>query len=248
MLPRCVTIFKYKMKISIILLAHNEEKNISYEIESIKKNILNKLDQYELIIVEDGSTDKTREIILEKKKAIDFIYFTSEVRRGSKDAMLESFKIATGDYVFIADSGRKFDFNDFWKLHEHITKNDLVSGLRTHRQDQFYRIILTKLFNLFLKITLNSKFTDCDSGFKIYNNKILKKIIKNEVVNPNFISAELCLKIQYCGLKFKEVPINYFQRDEVSKASPPYKIPGLIINFFLNFLKFRKQLITINSK
>ena len=95
---------------------------------------------------------------------------------------------------------------------------------------------------------MNSKFTDCDSGFKIYNNKILKKIIKNEVVNPNFISAELCLKIQYCGLKFKEVPINYFQRDEVSKASPPYKIPGLIINFFLNFLKFRKQLLTINSK
>ena len=86
--------------------------------------------------------------------------------------MLESFKIASGDYIFIADSGRKFDFKDFWKLHEHIDENDLVSGLRTHRQDQLYRIILTKLFNYFLKITLNSNFKDSDSGFKIYNPKV----------------------------------------------------------------------------
>ena len=146
------------MKVSIILLAHNEEKNIAYEIDSIKNKILDKLDGYEFIISEDGSTDKTREIILKKKKEINLIYFTSEVRRGSKNAMLESFKIATGDYIFITDSGRKFDFSDFWKLHDHIEENDLVSGLRTNREDQIYRIILTRLFNYFLKITLNSRF------------------------------------------------------------------------------------------
>jgi len=230
------------MKVTIIILAHNEEKNISYEIDSIKKNILDKLNEYEFIIVEDGSIDKTREIILEKKKEINLIYFTSEVRRGSKDAMLESFKIATGDFVFITDSGRKFDFADFWKLYENIGENDLVSGLRTNRKDQIYRIVLTKLFNYFLKITLNSRFKDCDSGFKIYKNKVLQKIINNEVVNPNFISAELCLKLQYYGHKFTEIPVNYFQRDEISKASPPYKIPALILNFFLNFFKFKNQL------
>ena len=56
------------MKVSIILLAHNEEKNIAYEIDSIKDKILNKLNEYEFIISEDGSTDKTREIILKKKR------------------------------------------------------------------------------------------------------------------------------------------------------------------------------------
>ena len=65
------------MKVSIILLAHNEEKNIAYEIDSIKDKILNKLNEYEFIISEDGSTDKTREIILRKKKEVDLIYFTS---------------------------------------------------------------------------------------------------------------------------------------------------------------------------
>ena len=54
------------MKISIILLVHNEEKNISYEIDSVKKNILDKLEDYEFIVVEDGSIDRTKEIILWK--------------------------------------------------------------------------------------------------------------------------------------------------------------------------------------
>ena len=60
------------MKISIILLAHNEENNINYEINSIKKNILDKLENYEFIIAEDGSVDRTREIIIEEKKKLNY--------------------------------------------------------------------------------------------------------------------------------------------------------------------------------
>ena len=56
------------MKISIILLAYNEEKKISDEIDTIKKIILDRLEDCEFIIAEDGSTDKTKQIILEKKK------------------------------------------------------------------------------------------------------------------------------------------------------------------------------------
>ena len=183
-----------------------------------------------------------------KKTGVNYPKENIIITPGSKEAMLESFKIASGDYVFIADSGRKFNFNDFWKLYENIEKYDLVSGLRINRKDQIYRIILTKLFNLFLKLSLNSKFKDCDSGFKIYKNTILQKIIQNEVVNPNFISAELCLKIQYSGYSFIEIPVEYFQRDEVSKASALYKIPILILNFLLNFFKFKTQLKKINSQ
>ena len=81
---------------------------------------------------------------MEKQKKINFIYSTSDKRRGVRGAMLESFKIASGDYIFFADSGKKFDFNDFWKLYGLKEKYDLVSALRTSRQDQFYRIFLTK--------------------------------------------------------------------------------------------------------
>ena len=67
----------------------------------------------------------------------------------------------------------------------------------------------------------------------------MTEIISN---NSDFLSAELCLKTQYYRLKFIEVPINYYQRNEVSKALPLYKIPKLIFNFLMNFFEFRKQL------
>ena len=235
------------MKISIILLAHNEEKNISYEIDSVKKNILDKLEDYEFIVAEDGSVDRTKEIILEKKKKLNFIYSTSDRRRGVKNAMLESFKISLGDYIFYTDSGKKFDFNDFWKLYRLISNYDLISGLRSSRKDQFYRIVLTKIFNYFLNITLNSKFKDIDSGFKIFNKKALEKVTEIISNNSDFLSAELCLKTQYYRLKFIEVPINYYQRNEVSKALPLHKIPKLIFNFLINFPEFRKMIKKINS-
>ena len=234
------------MKISIILLAHNEEKNISSEIDLVKKNILDKLEDYEFIVAEDGSVDRTKEIILEKKKKLNFIYTTSDKRRGVKNAMLESFKICSGDYIFYTDSGKKFDFNDFWKLFEIKEKYDLVSALRTSRVDQFYRIFLTKAFNSFLTITLKSKFKDIDSGFKIFNKKALKKITGIKAINSDFLSAELCLKLQYCKFSFIEIPVKYFQRREDSKALPASKIPKLIISFLMNFYKLKKQLNTIS--
>ena len=230
------------MKISIILLVHNEAKNISYEIDSVKRNILDKLEDYEFIVVEDGSIDRTKEIILEKKKKLNFIFSTSDKRRGVRNAMLESFRISSGDYIFYTDSGKKFDFNDFWKLYRLTDKYDLISGFRTSRQDQFYRIILSKLFNYFLNITLNSKFKDIDSGFKIFNKKTLKKVTEIISNNSDFLSAELCLKTQYYKFKFIEVPVNYYQRNDVSKALPLYIIPKLIFNFLINFFEFRKQL------
>ena len=235
------------MKISIILLAYNEEKNIKDEINKVKEVILDKLDNHEFIIAEDGSTDKTKEIILEKKGKLNFIYSTSDKRRGVRGAMLESFKIATGDYIFFADSGKKFDFNDFWELFKLKEKYDLVSALRTSRKDQLYRIFLTKAFNFFLKITLKSKFKDIDSGFKIFSKKALKKITEIEAINSDFLSAELCLKLQYYKFNFVEIPVKYFHRKEDSKALPMGLIPRLIINFLMNFFKLKKQLKTINQ-
>ena len=161
--------------------------------------------------------------------------------------MLEAFSIASGDYIFFADSGKKFDFNEFWKLYRLIDQYDLISGYRISRKDQLYRIVLSRLFNYFLNITINSKFKDIDSGFKIFNKRTLKKAIETISSNSDFFSAELCLRIQYYKFKFIEVPVNYYQRDEVSKALPPYKIPKLIFNFLINFPEFRKMIKKINS-
>ena len=87
------------------------------------------------------------------------------------------------------------------------------------------------MFNLFLKFFLKSKFRDIDSGFKIFKREPLMEILKKKPINSDFLSAEICLKFQYKNFKVKEVMVDYFQRNEVSKALPIYKIPSLIFIF-----------------
>jgi glycosyltransferase involved in cell wall biosynthesis len=232
------------LKISFILLAHNEEKNIEKDIYSLKKKVLDKLNksEYELIISEDGSVDGTKKKIKNLRQKINFKYFSSTKRKGVCKAMYDSFKIAKGDYVFFSDSGQKFNFIDFWKLYPFIKKFDVVSGLRINRMDQIYRRILTKFFNIFLRALLNSPYIDIDSGFKVFRTKALKKILLKKPINTDFFSAEICLKLKYLGYSCIEVPVRYNQRNDISKALPIYKIPLLIYNFLKNFRSLKKEL------
>lgn len=231
------------MKFSFILLAHNEELTIKEEIENLYNKIIkNFSDEYEVIICEDGSADNTQKIIQEINKDYSFMNLTSSNRKGVSKAMLDAFSIAKGDYIFFTDAGKKFDFSNFWHLYEHIHNYDLVSGLRTNRKDQKYRIFLTYMFNLFLKVAVKSQFKDIDSGFKIFKKKCLNEILIKDPINTDFLSAEICLKFQYKKYKFKEVNVEYFQRNEISKALPSYKIPSLIFRFLKNFKLLKREL------
>ena len=231
------------MKFSFILLAHNEEKTIKDEIDNLYNKIVKKFSyDYEVLICEDGSTDNSKNIINSLKKSYDCKYIGSVARKGVSQAMQDAFKVAKGEYIFFTDAGKKFEFDDFWKLYSEVKDNDLVSGLRVNRKDQKYRIFLTYMFNLFLKFSLKSKFKDIDSGFKIFRRSHLIEILSKKPLNSDFLSAEICLKFQYKKFRVKEVRVDYFQRNEVSKALPIYKIPALIFRFLLNFHKLKKEL------
>tara|TARA_B110000503_G_C7103515_1_gene394901 strand:+ start:69 stop:776 length:708 start_codon:yes stop_codon:yes gene_type:complete len=235
------------MKLSLILLAHNEEANIKDEIENLYNNIASKVKECEVIICEDGSADQTKKIINDLNKVYNFEYLSSDDRKGVSKAMIDGFKKARGEYIFFSDAGKKFNFNDFWKLYNDVGNYDLVSGVRVNRKDQKYRIILTYFLNLFLKITINSNFKDIDSGFKIFNKKKLLEVLSSKIINTDFLSAEICLKFQYKKFRYKEVEVDYFQRNEVSKALPIYKIPSLIISFLLKYKKLRKELLSYSG-
>ena len=235
------------MKLSLILLAHNEEANIKDEIENLYNNIASKVKECEVIICEDGSADQTKKIINDLNKVYNFEYLSSDDRKGVSKAMIDGFKKARGEYIFFSDAGKKFNFNDFWKLYTDAENYDLVSGVRVNRKDQKYRIILTYFLNLFLKITINSNFKDIDSGFKIFNKKKLLEVLSSKILNTDFLSAEICLKFQYKKFRYKEVEVDYFQRNEVSKALPIYKIPSLIIRFLLKYKKLRKELLSYSG-
>tara|TARA_Y100001970_G_C14030836_1_gene748505 strand:- start:187 stop:897 length:711 start_codon:yes stop_codon:yes gene_type:complete len=234
-----------KKKFTLILLAHNEEKTILKDIKSVNKIIIKKIKNAEFIICQDGSTDKTHKIItsVKKKYNIKYLYFTN--RLGVHKALLLTLKKARGEFIFFLDSGNKFNYSEFWKLYKIKEKYGLISGLRTNRKDQLYRILLTYFFNKFLRFFTLSKFNDIDSGFKLFNKKAVKKAISLKKFNSHFYMSEICLKIVYLGYKFKEIKVNYFQRPSTSRATSLLKIPNMIYSFLKNFSRLKKQLNNI---
>jgi len=235
------------MNLTIIILAHNEEKTIKKHVEDIKRKIINKIKNTELIIFHDGSRDSTHEILLKLKRRLKFKYIYKKKRMGVHLALHKSLLISKGKKIFFTDSGNKFKLKDFWKLYKYRNKYDLLSGYRFKRQDQKYRMFLTKSFNIFLRMFTISKFYDIDSGFKIFDKKKLKKILMTEKVNSHFYMSEVCLKMIYAGSSYKEIYVQYFQRPTKSRALPVLKIPGMIFSYVKNFLKLKTILNSIEN-
>ena len=231
-----------KNKLTLILLAHNEEKTILGDIKNINNNILKKIKNTEFIICQEGGLDKTHKIISSVKKKYKIKYIYSSERLGVHKALFLTLKKSKGKFIFFADSGNKFNYNEFWKLYKYRDKFSIISGYRVNRKDQTYRILLTYFFNIFLRFFTISKFKDIDSGFKIFNKNAVKKAISLKKYNSHFYMSEICLKIIYMGYLFKEVKVNYFQRPSKSRATSLVKIPIMISSFLLNFIKLKNQL------
>ena len=239
---------KKKIKLSIVMLIHNEEKSIAKEIQDINRIIINKIKNVEFIITQDGSIDKSDKIIKSLKKKFKIKYYSFKERLGVHNALLFSLKKARGDHIFFMDSGRKFKINDFFKIYKFKDKFEIVSGLRINRQDQIYRILLTYFFNLFLRIFTISKLRDIDSGFKLFKRKAIKKTLLMKKLNSHFFMSEICLKSIYMENKVNEVKVNYFQRETESRATSINKIPTMILSFLLNFKQLKKMCNEVRQK
>lgn len=239
---------KKKIKISIILLVHNEEQSIKKEIQDISRIIIKKFKNVEFIITQDGSIDNSDKIIKSFQKKYKIKYYSFKERLGVHNSLLFSLKKARGDHIFFMDSGKKFLIKEFFKIYKFKDKFDIVSGLRVNRQDQIYRILLTYFFNLFLRIFTNSKFRDLDSGFKLFKRKTIRKSLSMKKINSYFFMSEICLKSIYMGHKVKEVKVNYFQRETKSRATSINKIPTMIFSFLLNFKTLKRICNEITQK
>jgi len=223
------------MNLTIIILAHNEEKTIKKHVEDIKRKIINKIKKTELIIFHDGSRDSTHKILLKLKRKLKFRYIYKKKRIGVHLALHKSLLLSRGKKIFFTDSGNKFKLKDFWKLYKFKNKYDLLSGYRVKRQDQIYRMFLTKFFNIFLRTFTISKFYDIDSGFKIFDKKKLKKILSTKKIKfLGWFTIMKELPLPLCNFTLPTVQIIFLE-------VPFILIQRLMILFCL-FLIFCKKI------
>lgn len=199
-------------ELSIFFPFWNEEKNI----EKVVKNaipVAEKVAQkWEIIMVDDGSNDKTLEIA--EKLAINnsnLRVVSHTPNRGYGAALKEGFSSAKYNLVVFNDGDGQFDFSEVIKFLEKIDKVDLVIGFRKRRADQPLRHFLMLLLKIWDFIFFGFRFRDIDCGFKMFKKNTLEKI------SPLFsegamITTEILARVKRANLKIAEVEVSHFPR------------------------------------
>jgi glycosyltransferase involved in cell wall biosynthesis len=204
------------MKLSIIVPVYNEKLTINQVLERIQNTPYEK----EVIVVDDYSTDGTREIL----RSFDSSALIPSVRclyhpvnQGKGAALRTGIAAATGDIVIVQDADLEYDPSDYATLIQPITAGlaDVVYGSRflsgPHRVLFFWHSlgnrILTLLSNMFTDLNL----TDMETGYKAFRRELFSKITIEE--NRFGFEPEITAKIAKLRCRIYEVPISYFGRD-----------------------------------
>lgn len=199
--------------LSVIVPVFNEEKTIKQIISQIRNSGIK---QIELIVVDDGSTDSTRNILKKNKKEID-ILILKETNEGKGSALREGIKKATGEIVIIQDADLEYDPKEYLKLIAPITdgRADVVYGSRftgseAHRVVYFWHFLANSFLTTLSNIFTNLNLTDMESCYKVFRREIIQSINVEE--NSFGIEPEITAKISKKKVRIYEVGISYHGR------------------------------------
>ncbi len=210
-------------ELSVFFPFYNEEANIEAQTKQALKIIPQFAQKFEIILVNDGSVDKTG--LIGKKLAARYRQvrlINHQKNRGYGGALKSGFKAAKYDWVFFSDGDRQFDLAEISNLLEHINEADLIIGYRNKRADNFVRLANAKLFNLLIRILFGLKVKDIDCAFKL----IKKNVVDNLELKSDgaLISSELLIKAKKAGFKISQAPVSHYPRKTGNPTGANFKV------------------------
>jgi len=213
----------HDLSLSVVLPAYNEAENIGRVIESAVRYLGDRQICYEIIVVNDGSSDATAAIVGElstENPQIHLINHSQNLGYGS--ALRSGFDHAVHEYIFLTDGDGQFDISDLdqflpylYDPQDHAQEKILskvVIGYRAKRADVFVRSLNAWLYHLFIQSVLGIKVRDIDCAFKLFPRSIYQSL-KPIKSNGALFSAEFLLKLQNLPIEpIIELPVRHFPR------------------------------------
>ncbi|MFN2544494.1 MAG: glycosyltransferase family 2 protein [Actinomycetota bacterium] len=198
-------------RLSVVLPAFNEEGNVGEAIDRVTKVAERLCAEHEIIVVDDGSTDRTSTVVRAAAEADPRIRLVTHHRnRGYGDALHSGFRAARLDLVFVTDADNQFDPEEIEGFLPWIERVDVVAGYRMHRRDPPVRRIAATLWNWLVRILFYVPVRDIDCAFKLFRRSVLDAV-DLESVGPMF-NTELMVKLGRQGVAIVELGVTHFPR------------------------------------
>lgn len=203
-------------ELSVFFPCYNEEKNIQNTIDKALPIIKKITPKYQIILINDGSKDKTYDVLKSIKKQyghnVDIV--NHPVNRGYGAALKSGLYNSKYKWIAFTDSDGQFDFNDINLLikKQKQTNADLTIGYYLGRKVPFYRKWGSTIWQLAVYFLFGLRVKDIDCGFKLLKKEVVDTIEKLEAERGPFISSELLIKSKYHGFKIVEVGVHHYAR------------------------------------
>jgi glycosyltransferase involved in cell wall biosynthesis len=198
-------------RLSIVLPAFNEEANIAAAIEQCRAVAGRLCSSYEIVIVDDGSTDSTAttvRAIAATDRKIRLI--THEENKGYGETLADGLRAARMDLVFFTDSDLQFDLNELEGFLPWIDKVPVVAGYRIKRADPFRRRVYARGWNLLVRAMFYVPVRDIDCAFKLFRRAVLQDLDLESV--GAMVNTELMVKLGRSGIGVVELGVTHQPR------------------------------------
>ena len=210
------------MKFSVIIPCYNESQDIVKNAEIVKNYLNSKNIDYELLLVNDGSKDNTKEVIesIPGVKALSY-----DVNRGKGGAVKYGIENATGDYVLFMDADLSTDLSAIDKVVEEAPNYNMIVGSR-HAKDSVLkkkqpalRVFIGWCCRVLVRMVFHTKLKDTQCGFKAMRTDVAKKIAEKQLVNKFAFDVEYIYIAKLNSLTMKEIGV-IWSDDRTSTVSP----------------------------
>lgn len=227
-----------QITLSVFFPAYYDEHNIGKVTRSAVKILEElKLKDYEIIIIEDGSPDRTGEVADELAGEFPKVRVIHHAKNLGYGATLkDGFVNAKMDYVFYTDGDNQFDLEEMKKFVALIPFSDIVVGYRKHKQYSLYRKFTSLCYNYLLKVIFDIHYWDIDCAFKLFKTDLFRKIEIKSI--DAFIDAEIMLKANLLDYTVTELGVQHLPRlDGVSTGARP----SVILRTIREIFDYRKE-------
>jgi len=229
--------------LTVIMPAYNEQAAIEAAVQEVRESVLDVVPNSALLVVNDGSKDKTGEIMDRLTAADPRVQVVHKKNAGHGPALLTGLASANAEHYLLVDSDLQIPMSAFAPLWQAVQNGaDAAFGMRIKRDDPTLRLWLTKLIRAMLPVLLGVKIRDANVPFKLFKRSVwetVSPLIPSDTLAPSLFLAVFIRKMNYC-LELFEVPHKERQTGEVSIKR--WKLIKFCWRAFKQLLAFRKRL------
>jgi glycosyltransferase involved in cell wall biosynthesis len=192
--------------LSVFFPSYNEEPNVKRMVDAFRGVLPQVAEDYEIIIVNDGSQDKTGEVadqLAKEDPKVRAVHHEENLGYGA--AVRSGIKASTKEYLFFTDGDGQFDVSQLSLLVPLVPQYDGVIGFRLNRQDPWIRKLNAWAWNRLVRLLLGLKVRDIDCAFKLFYRKVFEGIELES--SGAMVSTEMLVKIKDKGYKLQEVGV-----------------------------------------